>query len=580
MRTELSWGWTEQIRNTGGRDPLGMSHVAFRLADQLLYCITSITPRARYYPFLTWAVGQASAHAEEMDFQDALRLLEKAYVLGAVLHHEGGTCDAGSLVGSGFINNWLESNPVPDTFNLTSLPFAKNLAFGQYVSSLVDLRLIQGVDAEEVGIDTEDEEEALEQSQAVEVSGLSLSESGKALAERFACATSADAVAEAVFSHPELVSVGLLKAWGETACLCGLTDSEAECGALTGLYFNDPPIWTDAEGQTAHETRRASLVYLMHQSDLFAAEGVNMTGRNFLHASVLDALQNTEGRRVPLPVRKQDQDTHLRWRMAALHNNLTLGLETLLSCILSAVEREGDQGVDLWELVIELDSHEVREYWQDQAVGNLPASMTECTLAEFVAAFGLDLGHSIETAGTAWWSGVDLIHSLSESVLQDALDGRQMPGSPVSMSIGLVLVAASILRYARYMDDGYVGSWMQGAVEDEAVDVCPFTMLSRYARQDTRILRLSMGDWLYDMLTKDVLAPHLRVSIRKQGPFLDWPEGERVYGRGRRYDRAAVGSARLPSAIRILKDTGLLDEDGRMTETGRRWSNREGGESS
>jgi len=39
------FGWTEQIRSTGGRDPLGLTHVSFRISDQLLYCITSITPR-------------------------------------------------------------------------------------------------------------------------------------------------------------------------------------------------------------------------------------------------------------------------------------------------------------------------------------------------------------------------------------------------------------------------------------------------------------------------------------------------------------------------------------------------------
>ena len=37
-------------------DPLGLNlRVSARLANELLHCITSITPRARYYSFFPWA---------------------------------------------------------------------------------------------------------------------------------------------------------------------------------------------------------------------------------------------------------------------------------------------------------------------------------------------------------------------------------------------------------------------------------------------------------------------------------------------------------------------------------------------
>lgn len=122
----LEFGWSEQIRGTGGRDPLGLNHVAFRLADQLLYCITSITPRARYYSFLTWVVLKASECGEALDFDNAIRLLEKAYVLGCVLRHDNATCPDGRLVGSGYIAEGLQKNPGVVEINLESLPFAKN----------------------------------------------------------------------------------------------------------------------------------------------------------------------------------------------------------------------------------------------------------------------------------------------------------------------------------------------------------------------------------------------------------------------------------------------------------------------
>jgi len=572
------FGWTEQIRSTGGRDPLGLTHVSFRMADQLLYCITSITPRARYYSFLTWAVQKASECGEALDFDKAVRLLEKAYVLGALLGHENTSCPDGALVGSGTLGNWLQKPSAHESVNLDALPFNKNLAFGQYVSSLVDLRLIQGVESSRVSIDTEDAEEALEQSGAIQVSGLTVTDSGRLLAAHFASNSVAEELAKAVFENPASVPLNLLKEWGKKACLCGLRASVEECGLLTALFFNNPPILANAEEETSHPTRQASLRYILGRSDAFARAGATMNDRNFLHASVFEACAGPQGETVALPTPESQVDNHSRWRMAALQNNLTLGLETLFAGLLFAVERAGDQGVDLLDMMLDLDLPEVRDFWEKKAGVDLPVNLPDLSFAEFAAAFGLDLFGGLERAGLEWWEKVSLGHPLSESVLQEELDDKSMPGSPVAVSIGLVLVAGSILRYVRYHGDQSVGDWMASAVEEDAVDTCPVTILTRYKREARDVLLQPLGEWLYDLLSKDVLMPHRRVSLRKQGPFLDWPEGKRVYGRGRHYERASVGSARLPSALQILKDIGALDEQGLLTETGRRVSQWTGGE--
>src|SRR5207249_2607342 len=47
--------WSEHVSSSDVQDPLGLSlRGSTRLGSRLLHCITSITPRARYFSFIPW----------------------------------------------------------------------------------------------------------------------------------------------------------------------------------------------------------------------------------------------------------------------------------------------------------------------------------------------------------------------------------------------------------------------------------------------------------------------------------------------------------------------------------------------
>jgi hypothetical protein len=97
--------WNSELPSSGTGDPLGMTlRVGARLGSELLHCITSITPRARYYSFFPWAFQRAQDRAgDRADFDRIMRLVlidERAMTLGAVLHHDGSPCEGGALQGS------------------------------------------------------------------------------------------------------------------------------------------------------------------------------------------------------------------------------------------------------------------------------------------------------------------------------------------------------------------------------------------------------------------------------------------------------------------------------------------------
>jgi hypothetical protein len=88
----LLLSWSRHIPSGQIQDPLGLNLRGLaRFANQLLFCITSITPRARYYSFLPWCVydwqlreqGQPNAST----LRDGITFRERGFVLSCVVHH-------------------------------------------------------------------------------------------------------------------------------------------------------------------------------------------------------------------------------------------------------------------------------------------------------------------------------------------------------------------------------------------------------------------------------------------------------------------------------------------------------------
>src|SRR3954468_5465236 len=97
--------WSDHVPASDVQDPLGLGlRGSTRLASRLLFCITSITPRARYFSFIPWAVYDWQKRERGQRFalglRHAIALREKALVLGCVAHHKGSACVGGGLVGS------------------------------------------------------------------------------------------------------------------------------------------------------------------------------------------------------------------------------------------------------------------------------------------------------------------------------------------------------------------------------------------------------------------------------------------------------------------------------------------------
>lgn len=141
--------WNKELSSASDADPLGLNlRVSARLANELLHCITSITPRARYYSFFPWAFEDYNENARKNPKDrgriDGVLLRERAMVLGAVLHHDGKPCEGGALGGSDPAETLAKSKK--KSFDLSAWRHLKapERQFGAaYKGSLINLGLFK-----------------------------------------------------------------------------------------------------------------------------------------------------------------------------------------------------------------------------------------------------------------------------------------------------------------------------------------------------------------------------------------------------------------------------------------------------
>jgi hypothetical protein len=135
--------WTKRfVIEGGGRDPLGLSRVAFTLTDYLLTGIITTTDRARYYSFYSWSlwhIAQEEKPENYNDFVSAMRRREAAMAM-ATLASNPLLSPVGVKVVSSQLNNGKQTGEYDCNFKV--LPSNPLGGFGQYYgSSIYHLKL-------------------------------------------------------------------------------------------------------------------------------------------------------------------------------------------------------------------------------------------------------------------------------------------------------------------------------------------------------------------------------------------------------------------------------------------------------
>jgi len=90
MQIEPRWNRKIELKKGSGRDPLGLSRVSEYITQHIFPGLTSLTERARYYSFYTWAINQINKHHIKYRSQFYKRMIkfESAWILAGILDKE------------------------------------------------------------------------------------------------------------------------------------------------------------------------------------------------------------------------------------------------------------------------------------------------------------------------------------------------------------------------------------------------------------------------------------------------------------------------------------------------------------
>ena len=555
---DLLLTWTKLVPASEGQDPLGLQlRVTARLGADLLHCITTITPRARYYSMLPWTIMEAQNHFADRKLREAVRQIEKKFTTGCLLHHQGSACAGGGLVGSEVLSPWYEGGRSADTWQ--KAPFAKNPALDAYFTSLVNFHLFVGRKPS----DLSDEIEEFKEWDGVH----ELTETGRRLVSSYARAIAGTVDLAALnFNAPPVLEN--LKLWGKAGGLCELHNEAPDRQVLEDLFFNRVDL-----PEKSHMHRRDSLLLLLYLSHLLTKQGLPLDAETLCTTVYFGSIRNHDGQLISIPMPEALKDTAIRWRMFYFHRYLSYALEYLFSNIVNEANRDRLTGIVVEDWIREWSSPLVSSKLSKLLGIEIDTGLLAMKPRELFRSVGVDIATADQDGGAALDQLVGLEHNLGEHALYELLQQGAIQFTPESCVISTLLCILTVMRYQQW-HAGDHGNWLAQATGNAPYENVTVPVVA----EDWRVRfgdfwNTPMVDIAQNLIHRFVIRLHLTLAYQKSGAHFYLDE-DRVIGRDKHFGSPKLSNPRLRRALQILWDLGLLDDDPdeatlrRMTERG------------
>lgn len=550
--TFLSWSMLIQVSE--GQDPLGLNlRVSARLSSQLLYCITSITPRARYYSFLPWCVAdfieREKGKTGVKSLRDAIISRESMFALGCIAWHDGNSCDDGRLVGSDTLSPLYEMIR-NKRINKEEIKYVEQPAFDAYNASIAGLEIYKLESDQEMG----QGEEKIQLS----FDNIELSELGTKVAESYRESIRKLPVIQNLLTW-RTFQIKDISEWGKCGGLCELREgSPPDQKILIDLFFNKVNLKS-----ISHEFRRHTLALLLKAADKMSIEKIALDEDSFNDAVYFNTLRKPSGMIKKILWPSSLEDIATRWRMFQFHFYLSFALESILVTVVNKALSCGIEGFALDELVKELGSRSiVRSVDQILQIG-FDKSFLEMTPQEIIACSRIDIKNADRAGSMKLDNEIGIKHVFSERNLYNLIDENALYYTPEGIILSLILLTVVTLRYIKWENTAY-GNWLLRAVDDPYKDIT-VPIILRELRGN--VLDFWNTPWrvLAPMLiNRFVIRQHVILALDKS-----W-DGSRAFfhadqdiirQRKPRYEKPTCHNTRFMSAVLILKDLNLLRSD-------------------
>ncbi len=580
--------WNMELPSSSAQDPLGLNlRLAARMADKLLHCITSITPRARYYSFFAWAFKDYFENEKgtpaDRGLRDAIVQRERGFVLGSVLHHGGAPCEGGALGGSEAATTLIQRG-ILEEVDLARWKHLKNHQGNlgaAYKGSLINLGYFE---TPEDGVGVQDDVESVgdelsEKVQNYEVIGLK--SIAHELANAFAQSVSHTTYIREGWSLRRKCPMDVLKGFGSAAGLCELVTREesADRDMLREVFFATHASLYSGQ---AHHNRQKSLTFILWLIKAFSEQQIPFTSDRFGCVVFYKRSPVNDGTDVFYDVSFPSALTDIAecWRIYYFHHYLTITLQSLLGGVVR-VAREHPAGVKREALLNRLKSNSVGDQIGEALGVPLEGAFLDLTPAETLKAGGIELGVSSENLVSG--AAPDIASSFSEWSLSRALLDDDLANQAAGPAVAATLLYVLFARHEQSVAETYK-AWHKNNVYDRYSDVSlPGVVVFLQSTFGKQWWNLPNRKILDGILWRFVVRQHEAMAYERGfggSPSLIRVDGNTVIPTDVDYNDPSTTNVRLPRAVQILKDLRLIemrsDENDvlSLTPDGRAWLNR------
>ncbi len=539
--------WTKYVPSSEGQDPLGLNlRVSQRLGAELFHCITSVTPRARYFSIFPWAVRIAQTLCHDKPIQDTVAHLEKLYTTGCVLSHCGSSCAGGGLGGSDGLILWYNDAYLKYQ-EWQKLPFLKNPLWDIYKGSIFNIECFEPSSSLE-GTTLENGD--------IDFSELKLSDIGNVMADAYQEVV--DTIDfNAVFKEQDDSFFDELKHWGTVAGLCELNESDADFVALTKLFFAE----FESRNQDAQEMRRNSLLLLIFISQILADSGLKFDTENFGNAVYFRQVISQEGNIANIQPPDLLGDNLNCWKLFYSHYYLSASLENMLCNLVVEVNRHGNDGLDWQSWFLSGNTMDITKTLSSE-LGICPnKNILNYNAVELLKEFGIKIDGMNKLTREAI-APIDVSHPLSERNLHRFLKDKKYSFSHENNAIAIILILVTSLRLLTQRNSHYWNKLSNAVNNAPSENITVPVIISSWENRYGDFLLTPFHELGKNLFNLFVIRLHITLGYQKQGAFF-YVDESRVYSKEVRYEKPTYGNPRLNNALQILRDLKLLEDDDR-----------------
>ncbi|MCE9557136.1 MAG: hypothetical protein K8T91_27630 [Planctomycetes bacterium] len=415
---------------------------------------------------------------------------------------------------------------------------------------------------------TEDDVPALDEEEEVATltfDDLELTPLGHQLAEGYDSLIGQLESVRRLVSAQRRCTVRSLKELGRRGGLCELAESAAaDRQLLRDIFF----ARVDLKGDS-HPVRNRSLSLILELCRQLSADEWILNDSAFDSAVYFGEIVSDDEDHIVIEWPKQLLDIATRWRMFYFHHYMSIALEGMFAWLVTQVSERGLTGASVKELSDALNSKTIRKPLSELLSFAVAVPFGETTPSDIfrqcVGAFDeLDTqtSHRLDAR-------IRPTNAISEDRLEVVIRSRTYLRSPTGLAVPMLMLAVTLARYAQWEGTNY-GNWLASASSDHYLDLLPPVVATGLARRFGPWWKCQWKDLAEFVLSRNVVQQHQSMSYVKTTKgerCLLQEDGSKITTRPNEvYEKIGMGNPRFRSAVRILKDLGLLaDTDDEIT---------------